>query len=121
MIIYNFQCTFMTVYRLDIFPLVSQWCQLAHFLVSGVKGLIQFCTCRDMRIHHQEVQFFLALFLMDCTQQHTARIDSHHLTRGKVCDGDTCLSDKFLRLIECMDSAEDRAVCSGAVIQRKLQ
>ena len=79
MITYVKKCTIMKTYRLDFLKLVYDWCKLVYRLVYGAKVslftstfLVQFCTCRDVRIHHQEVQLFFSFLLMDRAKEHAA-------------------------------------------------
>ena len=74
-----------------------------------------------MRIHHQEVELLLSLFLMDRGEQHAVGLDSHHGSRWEVGDGDQCLSDELFGLIEGVDTAQDYALLVCSVVQDELQ
>ena len=73
-----------------------------HF---SILFLIELCACRDVRIHHQKIELFLALFLMDSGEKHAVALHAHHGSRRQVGDGDQRLSDELLRLIEGVNSA----------------
>ena len=68
-------------------------------------------------MHHEEVELFLALFLVDGREQHAVALDAHHGPRGEVCDGDQRLSDELFGLIEGVDAGKDGAGLSGAVVE----
>ena len=74
-----------------------------------------------MRVDHEQVQSLLALLAVDGGDEHTARVDAHHLARGQVDDGDGGLSDQLLGLIVLVDAGEDDAVGAGAVVEDELQ
>ena len=72
-----------------------------------------------MRINLQQMQLLCALFMMHSTQQHTAGLDAHHLARRQIYNGDQGLAQKLFRLIEGMDTAQNSAVSTSAIIQSK--
>ena len=74
-----------------------------HF---SILFLIELRACRDVRIDHQKIELFFALFLMNGTQQHAVGLHAHHGSRREVHDGDQRLSDELLRLIEGVNSAK---------------
>lgn len=82
--------------------------------------LIQFCACRDMIIHHQQVQLLLAVLLAHCGKQHTAGVNAHHGTRRQVGDGDQRLTHQLFRLVISMDTGKDGAICAGSIVQGEL-
>ena len=61
-----------------------------------------------MRINHQKMKLLLFAFLMNGGDEHTARIDTHHLARRQIRDGDAGLADELFRLIISMDTAQNR-------------
>ena len=69
--------------------------------------LIQFRTSRDMVINHDQMKFFILRILqvIYCGKQHTAGLDSHHLTWWQVCDRNQGLAYQFFWLIVSVDSA----------------
>ena len=81
--------------------------------------LVQLRACRNMIIHHKQMQFFVftVFLVVHCGQQHTTGLNAHHGSGGQVGDGDQCLSNQFFRLIVSVDTGEDGAVGAGAVIQ----
>ena len=82
--------------------------------------LVQLRACRNMVVHHEQVQLLFAVLLAYCGQQHTTGLNAHHGSGGQVGDGDQCLSNQFFRLIVSVDTGEDGAVGAGAVIQSEL-
>ena len=58
-----------------------------------------------MLIHHQTVQFFLSVFMMNRRNDHSAGINAHHRTGRQVCDCNQCLSYQLFRLISIVDAA----------------
>ena len=60
-----------------------------------------------MRIDHQQMQLFLAVFVMDGRDEHTAGVDAHHGAGREIGDGDADLAHQFLRLIILMNAAQD--------------
>ena len=74
-----------------------------------------------MIINHEKVKFLFSFFFVDCTEQHSTRFNSHHLSWRQVCNCDQCLSNKFFRLVECMNSAEDCTVLACSIIQCELK
>ena len=74
-----------------------------------------------MGVDHEQVQSLLALLAVDGGDEHTARVDAHHLARGQVDDGDGGLTDQLLRLIILVNSGEDDTVGAGAVVEDELQ
>ena len=56
---------------------------------------IQFRACRDPVIYHQQVQAFVAIFLMHCRNQHAFGIDAHHLSGRKIYDRNRGLSNQL--------------------------
>ena len=67
------------------------------------------------------MELFLAIFVMDGGDQHTAGVDAHHRARREVRDGDAGLAHQLLRLIKLMNAAQDDAVRTGTVVERELQ
>ena len=81
----------------------------------------ELCAGGNGVVQQQQVQLFLALFLMDGRDQHAAGGDAHHLPGGQVQNGHGGFADELLRLIIVMDARYDGAVRAGAVIQSELQ
>ena len=82
--------------------------------------LVQLRACRNMIIHHEQVQLLFAVLLAYCGQQHTTGLNAHHGSGGQIGDGDQGLAYQFFRLIVSVDTGEDGAVGAGAVIQSEL-
>ena len=82
---------------------------------------IKLCACRNVVIYHQKMKLFLALFLMNSGKKHTTGINAHHSSRRKICDCDTGLADKLLRLIISVNTAEDRSVLACSVVKCELK
>ena len=78
--------------------------------------LVQLRACRNMIIHHKQMQFFVftVFLVVHCGQQHTTGLNAHHGSGGQIDDGDQCLSNQFFRLIVSVDTGEDGAVGAGA-------
>ena len=96
----------------------------AHFMRHNVfcaYGLIELRAGRDVRIDHQQVKLFFAVFLVHGGDEHAAGVDAHHRARRQVGDGDARLADQLFRLIVHMNTGEDRAVNAGAVVKRELE
>ena len=74
-----------------------------------------------MRIHHQQLQFFLTVFLVQSGKQHAAGFQSHHRAGRKIDNGDQCFPDQGFRLIVPMDTAQDRPFVFRSVVQCELQ
>ena len=83
--------------------------------------LIQLRARRNRVAHDHEIELLLAVLLVDRAHEHAARFDSHHLSRRKVHDSHKRLADELFRLVECVNSGENRAVCARAVIQCELK
>ena len=73
-------------------------------------ALVQLGAGRNMIVHHQKMQSFLSLFVMYGADQHAAGINSHHLARRQVDNGNRSLSYQIFRLIIIVDSAEDYTI-----------
>ena len=82
---------------------------------------VHFRAGRDVRIHHQKMEFLLLAFLVNGADQHAAGLDSHHLPRGQIHDGDAGLPEQLLRLIIGVDTAQNSPFCAGSVVKRELQ
>ena len=67
--------------------------------------LVHLSACRDGRIYHQEMEFFLIALLMNGTDQHAAGIDAHHGSRWKIGDRNAGLSDQLFGLIISVNTA----------------
>jgi len=95
-------------------------CVLSLFVIISRRGgrsvyasvLIHLRACRDGRINHQKMEFFLhgtaigaVAFLVNGTDQHAAGIDAHHGSRRKVGDRDAGLSNQLFRLIVSVNTA----------------
>ena len=57
-----------------------------------------------MRIEHQEVQPFFAVFLVEGGEEHAAGFESHHGTGRQVGDRHAGLADELLRLVESVNA-----------------
>ena len=62
------------------------------------------------------MQLFLAVFVMDGRDEHTAGVDAHHGAGREIGDGDADLVHQFLRLIILMNAAQDDAILAGTVV-----
>ena len=76
-----------------------------------------------MVINHDQMKFFILRILqvIYCGKQHTAGLDSHHLTWWQVCDRDQGLAYQFFWLIVSVDSGKDGTVCACSVVQCELK
>ena len=74
-----------------------------------------------MGINHQQMELFLAVFVMHGGEQHAAGFYAHHGTGRQVRDGDQRLAHQLLRLVIGVDSAQNDPVRAGAVVQNELQ
>ena len=74
-----------------------------------------------MVIYHDEVELFFALFCMSSGEEHTVRLNAHHRSRREVCDRDQGLADELFRLIISVNTGENCAVCTCAVVQSELE
>lgn len=74
-----------------------------------------------MGIDHEQVQLFLAVFVVHGGDQHAAGLDAHHGPRREVRDGDAGLAHERFRLVIGMNAGEDHAVRAGAVVECELQ
>ena len=66
------------------------------------------------------MQSFLAVFVVDGGDQHTAGINTHHRARREIRDGDAGLAHKLLRLIILVNAAQDDAILASTVVQNEL-
>ena len=53
----------------------------------------------DAVVENEDVQALLARFLVDGADDHTARVDAHHLARRQVRDGHQRATDQILRFV----------------------
>ena len=67
--------------------------------------LIELSTRRDVGVDHQKMELFFLSFMVNGTDQHTAGIDAHHLSRGQIRDGDAGLAYQLFRLVILMNTA----------------
>ena len=74
-----------------------------------------------MVVEHHYMEFFFTIAFVNCTNDHSTAVDSHHLPWWKVYNGKKSLSYEFFRLIVLMDSAKDRTICSCPIIKCKLK
>ena len=76
-----------------------------------------------MVINHEQMKLFILRILqvIYCGKQHTAGLDSHHLTWWQVCDRDQGLAYQFFWLIVSVDSGKDGTVCACSVVQCELK
>ena len=80
--------------------------------------LVQLRAGGDPVIHHQEIQAFVTVLLMNGGDQHTLGINAHHLSGRQVHDGDGRLADQLFRLIIFMEDVYKRQVLTP--IDRKV-
>ena len=73
-----------------------------------------------MRIDHEEVEFFFAVFFVDGGEEHTAGFDAHHGSGREVGDGDAGLADELFGFVEGVDAAQNGAVGACAVVESEL-
>ena len=81
---------------------------------------IELCACRNVRIHHQQMELFLAVFVMDGGDEHTAGVNAHHRAGREVGDSDAGLANQLLRLIILVNTTQNHPICAGSVIQNEL-
>ena len=82
----------------------TDWCTRGFF--SPIRGQsTELCAGGDVRIDHQQMQLFFAVFVMHGGDKHTAGIDAHHRTRRQVGYSDAGLSNQLLRLIIIVNTA----------------
>ena len=74
-----------------------------------------------MRVEHQKVQLFFAVFVVDSGNKHTLRRNSHHGSWRQICDGDARFSDQFFRLVVIVNAGKDDSIRAGTVIQNEFQ
>ena len=67
--------------------------------VRGDIRSVQLRAGRDVRVNHEQVQPFLAVFLVDSGKQHTAGFETHHGTRRQIGDCHAGFADELFRLI----------------------
>ena len=71
----------------------TDWCTRGFF--SPIRGQsIRLCACRNVRINHQQMQLFFAVFVMHGRDEHTTGINAHHRTGRQVRNGDAGLSNR---------------------------
>ena len=83
-------------------------------------GSIELCAGGDVRIHHQQMELFFAVFVMHGGDQHTAGVDTHHRAGRQVRNGDAGLSNQLFRLIILVNSAQNDPIYAGSVVQNEL-
>ena len=76
---------------------------------------------RDAVVHHQQVQLFLTVLVMDGGNQHAAGINAHHRARRQVGDGDAGLADQLFRRIVVVNTAQNHAIRAGSVVEHEFQ
>ena len=67
--------------------------------------LVQFRPRRNPVVHHQKIQSFFSVFLMNRRNQHPAGINAHHLTGRQIYNSDCRLPNQFFRLVILVNSA----------------
>ena len=82
---------------------------------------IQLGPSRDVIIHHQEMQVFFAVSLVDGADDHAAAVDAHHFAWWQVGDGDEGFADEFLWFVVFVDAGEDGSVFAGSVVEGELE
>ena len=93
----------------------------AAVLDAEVTGLVQLGAGGNAIAHHEEVETFLAVLLVNGGDEHAARVDAHHLARGQVGDRDERLVHQILGLVIPVNAGEDHAVSARAVIEHEAQ
>ena len=96
------------------------WRKLWHKHRQFLGQSIELCACRNVRINHQQMQLFLAVFVMHGGDEHTAGIDTHHRSRRQIGDGDAGLSNQFFRLIIFVNTTQNDPIYAGSVVQNEL-
>ena len=76
---------------------------------------------RDAVIHHQQVQLFLTVLVVDGGNQHAAGINAHHRARRQIGDGDAGLADQLFRRIVVVNTAQNHAIRAGSVVEHEFQ
>ena len=74
-----------------------------------------------MGIDHQKMELFLLPFLVGGAEGHAAGVDAHHGSWRQIRDGDAGLADQLFRLIKGVDSAQNRPILAGTVVQSELK
>lgn len=83
--------------------------------------LVHLSPCWDMVVYHEEMELFLAFFVVNGRNEHAAGVDTHHGSRRQIGNGDAGLADELFRFVEGMNAAQDDAVCACSVIEGKLK
>ena len=115
-LIAHFFCTFWHQLGINWHQL---WHQVAFFAVfddASERQLVHLCACRNVRIQHEKMELFLAVFMVDRGDQHATGVDAHHLARGQIGDGNTGLTDKLFRLIKLMNTTQNNAIFSTSIV-----
>ena len=73
-----------------------------------------------MRINHQQMELFFAVFVMHGGDEHAAGIDTHHRARREVRDSDAGLSNQFFRLIIVVNTTQNDPIYASSVVQNEL-
>ena len=94
---------------------------LFEFRVTLTIRLIELSACRDVVVHHQQMQLFFLAALIDRGEEHTAGVDAHHRSRRQVRYCNKRLADELFGLIECVDTAQNSPVCACSVVKCELQ
>ena len=63
-----------------------------------------------MRIEHQKVQPFLAVFVVNSRDEHALRGNAHHGSWRQIRDGDAGFADELFRLVVFVDTGKDDSV-----------
>ena len=71
---------------------------------------IQLGSRRNMVVDHQQMEIFLAVFLVDGADDHATAVDAHHFAWWQVGDGDQGFADEFLWFVVVVDAGEDGSV-----------
>mgnify|MGYP007134718610 CR=1 FL=1 len=61
--------------------------------------LAELGACRDARIELQKIQALFIALGMHSADEHAARVDTHHLARRKVSNGNERLAHQILGLV----------------------
>ena len=74
-----------------------------------------------MVVHHQQMELFFSLFLMNGGNQHSAGINAHHGTGRQIGDGKQRLAYQLFRLVIGVNAAQNDPIHTGSVVQSELQ
>ena len=87
------------------------------FLLAKREIISTLSTCRNMRVNRQAMELFNAFFMMDSKDNHTVGINTNHLTRRQVGNGNQSLADQFFRLISVVNTAQNGHYQTGSYLE----